>query len=240
MKAVFISDAHLKKRYTEGYENLLCLLDFVKEDLTDLFIVGDFFDFWFCGNGNIYPEFQTIINKLLELKDRGITINLFEGNHDFFLEEFFGTHGINVFPDGAAVNMDEKTIFVSHGDTIDTTNKPYLFLRHILRSRVFYETQKYLPSPVLWKIAAASSKMSKDHLARPLEGLTEKMKAFSMKKFEEDFDAVILGHCHQPVIEQYLINGRKRTFAILGDWINCFTYLLYNDGDFVLSEYKSK
>jgi len=237
MKAIFLSDAHLKYQESRGYRNLLDFFDSMMGGVSDLFIVGDFFDFWFCRNDSIYLEFQVMIDKLLELKNRGTNIYLFEGNHDFFLDEFFGSHGIHVFSDEAAVDLDKKKVFVSHGDTIDTTNTSYLLLRRFLRSKVFYMIQKKLPPDLLWKIARISSKTSRNHLARPPEGLANKMKAFSMKKFSEGFDAVILGHCHQPIIEHYMIDGRKKTFAVLGDWISHYSYILYDNGDFMLTSY---
>jgi UDP-2,3-diacylglucosamine hydrolase len=239
MKAIFLSDAHLKNQNSHEYQTLLYFLDSIKGKISDLFIVGDFFDFWFCSNEKIYPEFQSMIDKLLQLKDLGTNIRLFEGNHDFFLDEFFTNRGIHVFPDDAAVDLDGKKLFVSHGDTIDRTNTPYLMLRRLLRSRLFYMSQKYLPSSFLWKVSGMSSKMSKDHLARPPEGLVDIMKAFSMEKFNEGFDAVILGHCHQAHIEQPMINGRKKTFAVLGDWISYYTYLFYHRGEFTLCSFEA-
>lgn len=240
MKAIFISDAHLKNMRSKGYQNLLSLFDAVKDTIDTLFIVGDFFDFWFCDNGNIYPEFRIMIDKLFELRNRGIAINYFEGNHDFFLHEFFGAYGIKIFQDGATLDLDDKKIFVSHGDTIDLSNGPYLLLRRFLRSRLFYLMQKNIPSSLLWKIAQGSSKMSKDRLARPPEGLADAMRNFSMERFEDGYDAVILGHCHQPVLEQYMIDGRKRTFGIPGDWIDHCSYIQYVEGDFVHSKIPSK
>ncbi|MCD6153763.1 MAG: UDP-2,3-diacylglucosamine diphosphatase [Syntrophobacterales bacterium] len=238
MKAIFLSDAHLKYENSTGYRNLLNFFDSIKGSVSDLFIVGDFFDFWFCRNGCVYPEFQAMTGKLLELKEKGINIHLFEGNHDFFLDEFFGPYGIHVFPDWAAINLDDKRIFVSHGDTVDTKNISYLLLRRFMRSKIFYGTQKKLPVSILWKIARISSKISKNHLQGSPEGLADKMRIFSMEKFSDGFDAVILGHCHQPVIERHVVDGRERTFAILGDWINHYSYLLYENGDSVLVSYK--
>jgi len=238
MTAVFLSDAHLKNKYSEGYRNLLDFLLSLRGEISDLFVVGDLFDFWFCRNDTIYPDFEAVINVLLKLKDEGVAIHLFEGNHDFFLAGFFEKYGIRVFPEGTMMEMDEKKIFVSHGDTIDTTNTPYLFLRRFLRSRVFYMTQKALPPAFLWKVAEVSSKMSKDHLARPPDGTIDTMRSFSLKKFRQDCDAAIFGHCHTPLIEHYAIDGRKKTFSILGDWIHYYSYLMYRDGEFVLLTYK--
>jgi UDP-2,3-diacylglucosamine hydrolase len=237
MKAIFLSDAHLKYENSTGYRNLLNFFDSIRESVTDLFIVGDFFDFWFCRTGYVYPEFQVMTDRLLELKEKGVNVHLFEGNHDFFLDEFFGPYGIHVFSDWAAINLDGKRIFVSHGDTVDTKNISYLLFRRFLRSKIFYGIQKRLPPSILWKIARISSKISKNHLRGPHGKLADKMRIFSMEKFNNDFDAVILGHYHQPVIERCVVDGREKTFAILGDWINHYSYLLYEDGDFRLDAF---
>ena len=239
MKAIFLSDAHLKSKKDASYNFLLNFFDLFKGGIDHLFIAGDFFDFWFYGKRGIYPDFKVIIDKLIELKSSGIHIHLCEGNHDFFLKEFFSDiHGMEVFPEWGIINLDGISMLVSHGDTIDTTNTRYLLLRKILRSRIFYRMQENIPSVILWKIARIASKISNEHLGNSLNGLTEKMNAFTIEKFKEGLDAVILGHCHKPIIKQYVIGGRMKTFVILGDWIRHYSYLLYEDGRFTLSFYR--
>jgi UDP-2,3-diacylglucosamine hydrolase len=239
MKAVFLSDAHLRGKEDVNYNYLLSFLGLLKGKIDHLFIVGDFFDFWFCKEGKIYPDFKAIINKLIELKNSGVHIHLYEGNHDFFLEKFFtNTHGMEVFPEWGVINSDGIRTLISHGDTIDTTNTRYLMLRKILRSNIFYRIQDQIPLVILWKIARMSSKISNEHLAKPPNRLVKIMEAFAIGKFKEGFDAVILGHCHTPTIKQYVIDGRGKTFVTLGDWISHFSYLLYQDGNFILSAYR--
>ena len=150
MKAIFISDAHLKKSSDGRYIKLIAFFNDLKagkisslvhgEDkdskavlIDDLFVAGDLFDFWFCRKNNIYPDFKIIIDKLVELKNAGIRIHLFEGNHDFFMKEYFqDVLGMDVFEDGVAFKLDGKNIYVSHGDTADKTNKIYMLsLIHI-------------------------------------------------------------------------------------------------------------
>ncbi|MDY0045590.1 MAG: UDP-2,3-diacylglucosamine diphosphatase, partial [Syntrophales bacterium] len=208
-----------------------------KWELSHLCIVGDFFDFWFCDSGNFYPEFGKMIDKLLELKKAGTAVALFEGNHDFFMTDFFERYGIQVFPDDAVVDLEGKKCFISHGDRIDTSNKGYLLLRRILRSSTFYKIQKITPSNVLWRIAAVSSRTSKNYFAKPPEGLIKKMRSFALKKFEKNIDAVILGHTHEALMEEYSINGSSRIFVLLGDWINRYSYLSYKNGQFQLMRY---
>jgi UDP-2,3-diacylglucosamine hydrolase len=232
MKALFISDAHLKGAGSRQHDRIIRLFEAEQDSMDRLIIVGDFFDFWFCNNGNLYPGFRRIIDALFDLKDRGVAITYFEGNHDFFLDDYFGGSCIRVFPEGADLDLQGRKIYVAHGDTVDRSNRRYLMLRRLLRSGAFYLLQRALPSSLLWKIATISSKVSKDRLAKPPEGLADAMRRFSMTKFMEGCDAVILGHCHQPVLEQFIVGGRRRTFGITGDWEDMSSYITYVDGEF--------
>ena len=263
MKAVFLSDNHLKREKDAGYRHLMDFFDLLwgrtpgiceqqvgqeycdkrgngKIIIDDLFIAGDLFDFWFCRNDLIYPEFSAVVGKLKELKTRGIGINLCEGNHDFSLKEYFSEQlGMAVFPDWAIIDSDGLRIFVSHGDMVDRSNVKYLLLRKILRSIIFYRLQRCIPISTLWSLARISSNMSKGLSLESEDRLAEKMEAFSMEKFKEGFDAVILGHCHKPSLKKYVLEDRERTFATLGDWISRYPYLYYEDGLFTLSYYRS-
>jgi UDP-2,3-diacylglucosamine hydrolase len=247
MNAIFISDAHLKGSHQEGYKKLLRFFDLIgkeksaqsSKNIHDLFILGDFFDFWLCKNERIYPEFKPIIDKLFELKQKGIHVHFCEGNHDFFLKSFFlDKLGMDVYTEFADINRKGKRIFLSHGDTIDQANKEYLLLRKILRSPFLAVLQKSIPLRLAWKIAGISSNMSKELSPEAGDEIAVKMEVFSLQKFHEGIDAVILGHCHKPMLKEYSVDGKIRIFATLGDWIKHFSYLYYENGQFTLCYFK--
>lgn len=239
MKAVFLSDAHLRNNNSDSSRYLLQFLDFPDGHIDDLFILGDFFDFWFCRDSRIYPKFMAVIERLLNLKKRGIHIHICEGNHDFFLGEYFtNVHGIPVYTEWADVNLDGKRILISHGDTVDRTNKKYRFLRKILRSRLFYKLQRGIPPFILWEIARLSSTMSKELTIESETVIAKKMETFALEKFQEGFDAVILGHCHIPLLKEYAVGSEIKTFVTLGDWIRHYSYLDYEAGRFTLHYYE--
>lgn len=258
MKAVFISDAHLKRQTDEGYRQLMNFFDDLKEgkvkslldsnnasdDLTkidDIFIVGDLFDFWFCNKEKIYPDFVLIINKLIELSKSGIRIHLNEGNHDFFLKEYFhDVLGMEVFEEWAKVRLDNFRALIAHGDTIDRTNIKYILFRKLLRSRPFYYFQRMIPASIRWALANLSSTTSKELTLENGDALVEKMLSFAVQKFQEDYDVVIVGHCHQPILRHYAVEGKKKTFAALGDWIRHYSFLYYENRNFQLGYYRSK
>ena len=235
MRAVFFSDAHLLDAEGESGGTLLRFLRGIAPGLDHLFVVGDLFDFWFSRNGVVYPGFRPVIDELADLQGRGVRVHLFEGNHDFYLADYFDRfHGFEVFPDGALLNLDGHRVYVAHGDRVDRTDHGYQLLRKVLRSALFYRLQERLPLALLWKLARRSSAASKEYLAKPQEGLAAKMENFAMAKFDEGADAVILGHCHLPVLKTLTVGGRQRHFTLLGDWLGHRSYLVLDGGHFEL------
>ena len=256
MKAIFISDAHLKRKTDERYGQLMNFFNdikagqvrlFIEADgadkiltgIDDLYIVGDLFDFWFCNKEEINPEFILIINKLVELQKAGIRIHLSEGNHDFYLREYFhDVLGMEVFEEWADVKMKGVRALIGHGDTTDKANFKYLLFRKFLRSRPFYHFQRFIPARVRWVLAGFSSAASKEMTIDAGEELVEKMLSFAVNKFQEDYDAVIVGHCHHPVLRHYTVAGKKKTFVSLGDWIKHYSFLYYENKNFILGYYR--
>jgi len=258
MKAVFISDAHLMRSADERYERFIQFLadleegqirsivnaeelECAKTPIDDFYILGDLFDFWFCSKNHIHPELQLVIGKLVALQKSGVRIHLFEGNHDFYMKEYFhDVLGMEVFEEWADIHLDGLHMLVAHGDTVDQTNYLYLLLRKILRTRAFYHLQRLIPSSIRWAIAGISSRTSKTMTIEDGTVLVEKMLSFSAGKLREDYDAVILGHCHKPVLRYLDLKGKKKTFVTLGDWIRHYSFLYYENGKFFMSYYQPR
>ena len=68
--------------------------------------------------------------------------------------------------------------------------------------------------------------------------LVEKMLSFARDRFKEDYDTIVLGHCHKPVLRHYVVEGKEKTFVALGDWIRHYSFLYYENGKFFLGYYR--
>jgi UDP-2,3-diacylglucosamine hydrolase len=258
MKAVFISDAHLKHATDERYGQFIHFLSDLKEGkvrslvdsselgeakspIDDLYILGDLFDYWFCRKDHIHPEFQLVISKLVELQKTGVRVHLCEGNHDFFMKEYFhDILGMEVIEEWATIKLDHLQMLVSHGDTADRSNWKYMMLRKILRSRTFYHVQRFIPASVRWALAGRISNASKEMNADNRDILVGKMLSFATGKLREEYDAVILGHCHQPVLRYFDVEGKKKTFVTLGDWVRHYSFLYYENRKFFMGYYQPR
>jgi UDP-2,3-diacylglucosamine hydrolase len=252
MRAIFLADAHLKGPGDPVHPKLIRFFGRLRgrgdddgRSISDdalvvdqLVIAGDFFDFWFGRGDAVYPGFQPVIDRIAVLKKQGVRVCLCEGNHDFFLGDYFtGRLGIEVYPEWAEFEIDGLRVLVSHGDTVDRGNRKYLALRRFLRSRFTRALQRLLPLKLLWRLARLSSEMSKEMSGESQDRLAEIMHRFALGKFQEGYDAVILGHCHKPILREALYDERRKTFATLGDWMANDSYLSCDDGRFSMNRF---
>ncbi len=264
MRAIFLSDAHLRGEDADNYHFLLQFFtDLQKEaeqqrkgrrdgstlqrgegeppPLDALFLLGDFFDFWFAKGERCYPGFERIIRLIREIGETGVKIYLFEGNHDFFLDDYFARGlGVTVHQDHATIDLDGYRIYAAHGDLVDQSNRGYLFLRKFLRSRFFYQLQRIIPSRLLWRIALVSSDTSKALWAQTGKMLTDKMCRFALGLGEQGYDGIILGHSHHPLVWAFSVSGEKKVLVTLGDWLTHRSYLEYSNRCFSMKYYKNE
>ena len=92
-KIYFASDQHLGAPNREASfpreQKFVNWLDIVKKDAQAIFLLGDLFDFWFEYKTVVPKGFIRVLGKLAEIRDSGITIYFFVGNHDLWMNDYF-------------------------------------------------------------------------------------------------------------------------------------------------------
>jgi UDP-2,3-diacylglucosamine hydrolase len=92
-KVYCISDMHLgfpnatESRFREM--QLISWMDQISGDASDLFLVGDIFDFWFEYKRVVPKGFVRFLGKVAALADHGVRIHVFVGNHDLWMKDYF-------------------------------------------------------------------------------------------------------------------------------------------------------
>ena len=238
MKTIFISDLHIQGLKDPTLKVFLAFLDRLEGSVSRLVIAGDLFDFWVGFNSVVYAEYVPILERLWRWAEQGVHIDYIEGNHDFYLGDFFTRAlNVNIISKDIYFNLDSWTVYVAHGDGINPKDRGYHFLRWFLRTPLVRVLIKLLPASWLWKIGRSSSHVSRH--TRNVDAQTAKFyRAFAYKKLEEgSADIVILGHSHTPEEKEWEIGGKKKYYFNLGDWITHFSYLEYEDGNFHLKKF---
>jgi len=233
--AYFISDAHLgADRSAASRASERRLHDFLKSlegRAASLHVVGDLFDFWFeYGTAVPRQHFDTLAT-LRRLREAGVEITLMNGNHDFYLGPFlrddmgFATH------DGALpLSLQGHRIWLHHGDGLLGGDSGYKLLKKILRHPASIAAYRWLHPDLGIPFAHAMSRLSRTSRAeRPIDG-DQMWRQVAMPRFEEGFDTVMIGHFHQ-IFER---RDEGRSFFVLGDWIEHFSYVVLEDGEFRL------
>src|SRR4051812_30082778 len=91
-KFYFLSDLHLGapdyEKSREREQKLVRFLDCIELNAQAIFLVGDVFDFWFEYKHVVPKGFLRFLSKLAELRDKGIDIYIFTGNHDLWLGHY--------------------------------------------------------------------------------------------------------------------------------------------------------
>ncbi len=120
-KVYFASDFHLgipDLAASIARERRLCQwLDEISVDAEQLFLVGDIFDTWFEYKNVVPRGFTRFMGKLAELRDRGLQIEAFTGNHDIWMQGYFEEElNIQVHHQLIIREINGKKFFIAHGD----------------------------------------------------------------------------------------------------------------------------
>jgi len=239
----FISDVHFYLREDaveqEKTAKVSQLIDSVIAKQGTLFIVGDFFDFWFEYGSVVPRSYFNILAKLREMTQAGCKLHYIGGNHDFWLGDFIINNlSATVYNKPAELTIDNKRFYIAHGDGIDPADKGYLFLQKILRNKFFIKLFSFIPPGLAFNLAKLVSGTSRKYDNNSTEILRQnrkQLRTFAGEKFAEGFDCVVLGHYHLP--EEY--HTGDKTYLNCGDWLKHFTYGVFEEGKLRLEYVKN-
>lgn len=230
----FLSDAHLgtpdHQSSLQREKKLVAFLDEIKNSASDLFLMGDLFDFWFEYKKVVPRGFSRILGKLAELSDQGIRLHYFTGNHDIWMFDYLTEEtGMTIYRHPTALTLKGRHFFLAHGDGFDENDHTFRFLKWIFTNRFLQWAFARLHPNFAFRIADGWSRRSRMiHGEQAFRSEEEPLVKYSRKYLEgQGYDFLIFGHRHCPV--DYPLNEHTR-LVVLGDWINHFSYAVF-DGE---------
>ncbi|WP_312555912.1 UDP-2,3-diacylglucosamine diphosphatase [Empedobacter brevis] len=244
-KVYFSSDHHFgapnEKESLVREKLFVKWLDEIKDDCGVLFLIGDLFDFWFEYKHVVPKGFVRVLGKLAEISDRGIPIYFFVGNHDLWMKDYLEEQ-INaiVFRDKQDFIINGKEFFIVHGDGKGPGDNGYKRMKKVFTNKIcqflFYLLH---PDLAMWLGITVSRKnkmISGDEDVHFLGIDNEWLIMYSRKQLKRKYyDYLVYGHRHLPM---EIAIGKARHIN-LGDWINYFTYGVFDGNNFELKTYFS-
>ena len=244
-KIYFASDQHFGvpnlQESRKREEKFIRWLDGIKKDAQVLFLMGDLFDFWHEWKYVVPKGYIRVLGKIAELKDSGIAIYFFVGNHDLWMKNYFEEElGIPVYFEKKYYEISDKKFLLAHGDGLGPGDKGYKRMKKIFTNPLAQWAFRWLHPDIAMRIANYMSQKNKlisgvedqKFLGEDKEFLIQ----YSKEKLKtENIDYFVFGHRHLPLIFD-LEKGAK--YINLGDWIVYFTYGVYDGRSFEVKKFE--
>lgn len=244
-KLYFASDFHLgapnasESKIRE--KRIIRWLDSIADDAAAIFLVGDIFDFWF-EYGQVIPKgFIPFISKISQLRDRGIPILFFTGNHDLWMKDYFMKElGIPVYHHPIEITVSGKKILVGHGDGLGPGDQFYKLLKKVFTNPFAKWLFRWIHPDLGIKLAKSWSGHSRisnlekneNHFLGEDEWLWQYCKEVELR-FHHDY--YIFGHRHLPLQLEVASNS---TYFNLGEWVTQNTYLEFDGTNPILMTFE--
>lgn len=231
MMHYFISDAHI--RTDENYRSKLLIkfLRDIRSKMTDLYILGDLFEFWFEYN-LVFPKnyFKTLA-ALYNLIQDGKKIHYILGNHEVMIGNFLRNFGFTVHGEDAIIDIAGKSVFLAHGNKFDKRLWNTLWDK-ILTSKLNHALYSIIHPDIGVFLAQGISYLSRKQHSNP--ELVNLLEHYAQSKLEE-VDIVILAHSHIPVLKEFRNN---KYYINTGDWVKNFSYAVIDEETISLHYYR--
>jgi len=247
-KIYFASDFHLGvpdyERSLAREKRIVAWLDSIKADAHTIFLLGDIFDFWFEYRYTVPKGYIRLLGKLAELRDAGIPIIFFSGNHDLWMRDYFPAElGIPIYHEPQLLEVGNQKLLIGHGDGLGPGDKTYKLLKkYFFTSSVAQWLFRWLHPNIGMHLANAWSKHSRITNIKKDEqkfyGESGEFLWVFCKEIEKTthHDYYIFGHRHLP-LDLEVASGSR--YINLGEWVNYNTYCVYDGTKVELKTFES-
>ncbi|MCE2896272.1 MAG: UDP-2,3-diacylglucosamine diphosphatase [Flammeovirgaceae bacterium] len=244
-KIYFASDFHLGvPNYASSLERekrIIIWLDQIKRDAHSIYLLGDIFDFWFEYKHAIPKGFIRFQGKLAELRDAGIPIYFFTGNHDMWMFDYFTKElDIVIYREPQILQINGKVLLIGHGDGLGPGDSMYKIQKKFFNSKVCQWLFARIHPNLGMGIAQLWSKQSRLANTKREEKFNGEENEFLLsycKTIEKEthHDFYVFGHRHLPLDLEVGVNSR---YINLGEWVHFNTYAEFDGQAVALKTYR--
>ncbi|MCL9808197.1 UDP-2,3-diacylglucosamine diphosphatase [Flavobacterium luminosum] len=243
-KIYFASDQHLGAPTAEASfpreKKFVAWLDEVKQDAEAIFLLGDLFDFWFEYKTVVPKGFVRVLGKLAEIRDSGIPVYFFVGNHDLWMNDYFEKElNIPVYHSAKEFQFNGKEFLIGHGDGLGPGDIGYKRMKKVFTNPfskwLFRWLHPDLGVSLAQYLSVKNKLISGEADVHFLGEENEWLIQYAKRKLEtKHYDYFVFGHRHLPLEIQLDESSR---YINLGDWIGYFTYGVFDGTTFELKKY---
>lgn len=253
-KIYFASDFHFgipdAAQSKQREQRFVQWLESIRTDAQEIFLMGDLFDFWFEYHRVVPKGYVRLLGKLAELTDAGIPIHLFRGNHDMWAFDYLQSEvGVMLHRAPVVRSFGDKRFYLAHGDGLGPGDRGYKFIKYVFERKINRFLFNWLHPDLGVKLGLFWSGRSRYGNQKPeavekenrlLENIHQsRLAQYCNQVLKDDprIDYFIFGHWH---VEQIHELSPGHYYIHLGDWINRYSYGVFDGEKFTLKHFDKK
>ena len=238
-KTYFASDFHLgvdgRLTSKERERQLVRWLEMARQDAAAIYLVGDIFDFWFEYKHAIPKGYIRLLGKLAEIRDAGIPIYIFTGNHDMWLFDYLEKElDLTIYRQPIQQIINDKVFYIGHGDGLGPDDQGYKFLKKVFSNPLcqwlFARLHPNFGIGLASFLSGKSREANHDEdvfLGEEKEWLLQYCNRKSKQRPQIDY--FIFGHRHLPI--DWQLPEHKSRYINLGEWVHFNSYAVFDGTD---------
>lgn len=219
---IFIADLHLDGEDTPRALTFRAMLERLAEEApqvpTEIYILGDLFDFWEEYHRQVAGIYEKDLKALEAANRAGVSIVLLSGNRDFLYGKYVRKRfGALLWGDGGELTLqDARRTWIEHGDLLCRADTRYLRYRKIVRSwpvRLYFRMLPWSSARGMIERLKARTRMDK---ARKDKKTFDVDLPYARQRLEaHNCKLLMCGHTHRPVSEDL---GAGMRLLVLPAW----------------------
>ncbi len=243
-KIYFASDFHLGtpnfEKSREREDKIIKWLNTIENNASDIYLVGDIFDFWFEHKYTIPKGNIRFLGKIANLIDSGIKVHIFTGNHDMWMFNYLEKEfNLTIHRKPIEIEMNGKKFFIGHGDGLGPGDRKYKLIKKFFSNPICQWLFARIHPNLGFSIAQSWSKKSREKETKDNHKFLGEEKEWLIQFCKEELknkeiNFFIFGHRHLPI--NYDISQTSK-YINLGDWIKYNTYAEFDGTNLELREF---
>lgn len=200
-----------------------------------LVLNGDIIDIWNFRKSYFPKEHLKVIRRLLKMASNGTKIHYITGNHDEALRRFTDWKLGNIhLRNHLLLKLEGKRVWFFHGDIFDHSIHQAKFIAKMggWGYDLLIVMNRWL-NQILKKLGREKYSLSK-RIKNSVKGAVKFIGDFervaSELAIEKEYDYVVCGHIHQPIMREVKTNKGSVKYMNSGDWVENCTALEYQGG----------
>ena len=217
-------DADLSSKEREA--KIIRWLKSIEDEAEAIYLLGDLFDFWFEYKEVVPRGYIRLLGQLAQMVDRGIRIELFTGNHDMWMFDYFPQElNIPIHKEPVDLELYGYKLHIGHGDGLGPGDHGYKFIKSVFKSKIAQWLFARLHPNFAISLGNFWSGVSRGKEDAKPEFLGEDNEwlyqyCLSKQKITGN-DYYIFGHRHLPIDIQI---SDQAKYINLGDWLYHYSY----------------